>query len=333
MTKPTLFALRRIRARLGLLSVSCLLALGGTVGGALAAPAAQIKRPSEYQGERLKRQRWPVKRPEKAIPPTPKLGPVPFLEGERLQFDIKMLGAKGGECILAVGKRQRKGNQGVVEFAAFLRSSEFLAKFYPIEDTLRVTVDERSFLPLTSSFDIKENKNEILYLTDFQQDRKLVLSDRHRKGKRTGRNFTTEGPIYEALSSVYAARRLDLKPGLKFEYYIWDGRRERLVQVEAIKEERIWTPLGWFDTIKVDISSVITGGFVSPSDLETPRKRGSAWFALDAHRTPVKLTTPTKLGDAEAVLARRWVETGEAGQVSAGTPPPGAPQAAPTSAP
>jgi hypothetical protein len=303
--KPT--TSRRLLSTLAL----CALSLG--LSSATAAPAKTAEaheRPATRLGERVKRQRWPENRPKQAILKAPKLGSVPFLEGERLQFDIKMLGAKAGECILAVGQRRREGKVGVVEFAAFLRSSEFLSKFYPINDTLKVMVDERTFLPITSTFEISENGSSIEYLTDFQQDRKLLLSDRYKNGRRVSRNHTAADSIYEALSSIYAARRLDLKAGLKFQYYVWDGRRERLVDIEVGKDERIWTPVGWFDTTKVEISTVITGGFVKKDELEGSRKKGYAWFAKDPNRTPVKLSTPTKLGDAEAVLVRRWIETG-----------------------
>lgn len=274
---------------------------------ASAAPGKAAAR-AQAAKERIKRQRWPTRRPNRKIAGPPKLGPVPFPEGERLLFDIEMLGAKAGEAVFAVGKRTRKDGRAVVSLGAFLRSSEFLSKFYPIDDQLRVVADERTFLPIESTFNIRENGKSIDYVTDFQQDRTLVRSVRTKNGRRLDRNYTPEGPLFDALTSVYAARRLPLKPGLKFEYYAWDGRRERLVTVEVVGEEQVKTPMGLTDTLKVDISSVITGGFIKPSALDRPRKQGTAWFAKDPFRTPVKLTTPTKLGEARAVLNRRWVE-------------------------
>ncbi len=277
----------------------------------LAAPqAGRAKARAEDSAQRVKRQRWPTRRPSDAMVPAPKLGPVPFPQGERLSFDIQMLGAKAGEVVLAVGQRTRHEGQPVVPFAAFLRSTELLSKIYPIDDQLRVLADERTFLPVESTFKIRESGKKIDYLTRFQQARRLVLSDRTKDGRMLARNFTPETPLYDALTSVYAARRLDLKPGLAFDYYVWDGRRERRVHVEAVGEVAIDTPMGKIDTVKVEISSIITGGFIKPSALDAPRKEGTAWFAKDPYRTPVKLQTPTKLGPAEAVLTRRWVEQG-----------------------
>lgn len=269
-----------------------------------------VKRGKRHKGKikgNIKRQRWPTKRPTSKTQ-LPELGNIPFQPGERLKYDIKMFDTVGGEAIFAVGDRVNHKGKPAVQLAAFLRSSPFLSKFYPIDDTLNVVVDERTFLPLKSTFNIRENGKVIDYDTEFRHHRHLVLSKKKKNGRTLDRNFTTVTPIYDALSSVYAARRLDLKPGLEFDYYAWDGRRERLVTIKVVGDERVWTPLGWFDTTKVEISSVITGGFVKKSALSAPRKRGTAWFAKDPYRTPVKLSTPTKLGAAEAVITKRWIE-------------------------
>ncbi len=101
---------------------------------------------------------------------------------------------------------------------------------------------------------------------------------------------------------------MDLEAGQSFQYYVWDGRRERLVTIEAKGIEKVWTPIGWYQARRVDVSSRVTGGFIKKKALDAEPKRGHAWFGLDPHRTPVKLVTPTKLGDAEALLVRRYVE-------------------------
>lgn len=276
-----------------------------------AAPAAKVAAERAKANKKTradKRQKWPVRRPKQRPKSPPKLGDVPFQEGERLAFKIRMLGAEAGEAVLAVGKRTRVAGRSVVPLVAFLRSSDFLSKFYPIDNKLVVVVDERTFQPLKTDFFIRENGNSIDYHTTFDQRARWVKSTRRKDGKTLDRNFTPAGAVYEALSSVYGARRMDLKAGQAFQYYIWDGRKERLVTIEARGIEKVWTPSGWYDAMRVDVSSTITGGFIKADMLDTPAKKGSAWFGLDPHRTPVKLVTPTKLGDAEAMLVRRYVE-------------------------
>ncbi len=308
--------------RLTLLALALALGLGTAAGAPADAPpksaATAVKqvvkarktvaRKGRVKKRKARRQRWPVRRPEAALKQMPALGNVPFPEGERLAFRIQMLGAVAGEAVLAVGKRTQVDGRPVVPLVAWLRSSEFLSKFYPIENKLVVIADERTFRPLETDFAIRENGAAIDYHTLFDEARRWVKSTRVKDGKTLKRDFTTSTGVYEALSSVYGARRLDLKEGQVFEYYVWDGRKERLVEVTAGGIEKVWTPAGWYEAQKLSIATRVTGGFIKRQMLDDPPMRGFAWIGRDPNRTPVKLVTPTKLGDAEAVLVRRYVE-------------------------
>jgi hypothetical protein len=190
--------------------------------------------------------------------------------------------------------------------------SPFLENFYPIRDSLSVLVDEVSFLPMKSEFFLNEQKRKITFVSEYEADNTVIKWQQSKevKGKAQKRSYTHKAPsaIYESLSSLYALRRLTLKPGLEFERYVWDGKRERLIGVKVLGEERILTDLGWFDTYKVELSSVITGGIVSRRLLRQAPVKGTAWVAKDAAKTPVKLMTPTRLGEAEAIITQRSVE-------------------------
>jgi hypothetical protein len=43
------------------------------------------------------------------------------------------------------------------------------------------------------------------------------------------------------------------RSGLAFSYYVWDGRRERLISVKVVGTEKVWTEVGWFDTVKIEL--------------------------------------------------------------------------------
>lgn len=305
----------RLNLRISIFALALTLAGTVAVSDAAAGPTATktvAKKPAAKQ-VRKKRQRWPTRRPEAALEAPPALGNVPFPEGERLAFKVRitspLLNAEAGEVILAVGQRAKVNGRAVVPLAGFLRSNELLSKFYPIDDRLQVLVDEKTFQPLESTFHISEKGTTIDYKTVYDQPARHIISERMKDGKQLDRDFTTADDVYEALSSVYAARRIELVPGLEFKYYIWDGRKERLVTIRAAGVEKVWTPLGWFEGTRVDITSVITGGFITKDLLDAPAKTGSAWFGTDPARTPLKVVTPTKLGQAEALLTKRYIDT------------------------
>ncbi len=256
-----------------------------------------------------KRQKWPIRRPSGVTLKVPEFGPAPYEPGERLLYKVKMFGTDAGEAILAVGQRTTYKGESALPLVGFIRSGEFLNKFYPINDRMVVLVNEETLQPLKTDFYVRENKKAVDYHNVFDQRARFIRSVRKKDGKDTHRNFTTGSAIYEPLGSVYGARRINLAVGQSFSYYVWDGRKERLLVVKAVAEERIWTEAGWFDTVKMQISSTITGGFIKRDMLDRPERTGTVWFAKDRWKTPVKMISPTKLGDAEVILARRYRES------------------------
>lgn len=307
-----------------------------------AAKAPKGKRPGKRppaapKGDpRKDRQNWPVRRP--ATPPyplqVPSMGTIPFPQGERLQYKVNMMGIDAGEVMLGVGNRSKMGIVPVVPLVGWIRASAALAKFYPINDRLEVLVDERTFLPVKVDFKLDEQGNKVEYETVYNQPGKFILTTRSKQGEKDlVRNFSPSREVFDAMSSIYAARRMDLKIGLAFSYFVWDGRRERLISVKVVGNEKVWTEVGWFDTVKIELIAEVTGGFIEKNELDSPPQKGAAWIGLDPQRTPVKVITPTRLGDATGILVRRFVEGQPAPAPGSATPASSAPSAAPTVAP
>ncbi len=253
---------------------------------------------------------WPKKRPA-TIRKAPALGTIPFAVGEHLVFKINLLNAHAGTVTLRVGAVGTYQGQRVVEFGGFIQSSTFTDNFYPIKDSLIVLVDEKTFLPIKSDFHLEEKNTVIDFHSSFNQKTGIVhwKKKTYKNGlKERNEEFAGASPLYESLSSLYAIRRLKITQGLSFEQYVWDGRRERLVDVKVIGDEKVLTDLGWIDATKVQISSKITGGFINKGALNQGPISGTAWFAKDEAQTPVKLISPTKLGVAEVILTKKYVE-------------------------
>ena len=259
--------------------------------------------------------RFPTNRPDRALNDPPALGKIPFPLGETLTYKVNMLNAHSGTVTLKVGRRGKVKDQTVLELSGFVQSSPVLENFYPIRDSLRVLVDERTFLPVKSEFFLNEKGRKIDYVSDFDQSTGRLdwTKEREVKGKKrkTTLSYMAPHPMHQTLSSLYALRRLNLEVGMSFEQYIWDGQRERLILVKVTGEERVLTGIGWVEAYKLEITGAVTGGIISKRTLKRPPVKGSAWIAKDAYRTPIKAITPTKLGQAEAVLSARAVQNNE----------------------
>lgn len=271
------------------------------------APRAAKKKPKRKRGPK---RNWPTDRPAGAQNALPPFVHQPYQPGERLKFEVRMFGAVAGEAILAVGQRQQAGGRSLLPLVGFVRSSAFLDKFYPVNDRMVVVLDEETFLPMKTDFFINENKKSSTYHTVFDHRGKVIRSTRKRKKGTLVREFLPTQPVFEPLGSVFGMRRMDLKPGMRIDYFAWTGLRERWVQAEVVKTERIWTPMGWFDALRIEVKTTLTGGFLKNAGelKEAAPKTGTVWIGTDPARTPLKVVTPTRIGDAEAVLVNRYIE-------------------------
>ena len=265
--------------------------------------------------KRKRLRKFPTNRPKRALKEPPTLGQIPFPLGETLTFKVNMLNAHSGTVTLKVGRRGKLKGKSVLELSGFVQSSPVLENFYPIRDSLRVFVDERTFQPVKSEFFLNEKGRKVEYISEFNQDNGRLDWTKTRelkKRKKTSKlSYMAPHPMHETLSSLYALRRLNLEVGMSFEQYIWDGQRERLIEVKVLGEERVLTGIGWVEAYKISIQGAITGGIISKRSLKRPPVKGFAWIAKDAYRTPIKAITPTKLGQAEAVLSAKSVNVGE----------------------
>ncbi len=280
-----------------------------TVGASAAAEGASPVKPAKAT-PKVKRQRWPVRRPKlsSGLPPRQD---IKLVEGERLAFKVRMFGADAGEVVLAIGQRTEVGGRTLLPLAGFVRGSDFLSKFYPVNDKLVVLVDEKTFLPVKADLYARENGNVVDYHTTFDQRTGLIsqVRDKPKSKETVARNFTTAGPVYETLDSAYGARLLDLQLGATFQFMAWTNTRERLITVKVAAVEKIWTEaFGFREAYRLEMSGQVTGGFIKRSVLSEAPKKGTMWISADDERIPLKVVMPTKLGDAEGLLIKRYID-------------------------
>ncbi|MGB0647856.1 MAG: DUF3108 domain-containing protein [Bradymonadia bacterium] len=272
--------------------------------------AKHSKGKSKKRVRRFRKSKFPTKRPKNIDLKIPSIGKFPFEPGERLHFNIMMFGQHAGESILAVGKEEVKNGRRTLPLGGFLRGSPFLNKFYPIENSLHVWLEPTSLRPLFSDFVVNENFKNMKYITKYDQKRRRVSSLRYKGKKKLRRSHQPVADVYEPLGCIYAIRSMQLKVGDSFNYYLFDGRKERIVTVKVVGEEDVSVPAGLYRAKKITISTRITGGFVNKKMFDLPNRNGTIWIANDEWSTPLKMIAETKLGPAEAVLTKRYREDG-----------------------
>jgi hypothetical protein len=206
---------------------------------------------------------------ERASPPA-------FL-GEKLRYVMTILGIVGGELILTAEETKWEGRPAY-RFELSALSNDFLSKFFLVRDDLVSWVDPKTFRSLRFEKHSVEGKRVRDELTEFDYERGTARIDGETK------------PLFDAtldtLSSVYYLRTLDLDKTKPLELAVF-SRQSYLLRVDVQAKERISTPAGSFDTIRVEPKS--EGANLLGKNLVL-------WLTDDERKVPVQLKSKLKVG-------------------------------------
>jgi len=235
-------------------------------------------------------------------------------EGEELFYSVEVSGAEAARASLRAGKRKKARGISYVPISANAITHGFFAKSYPVEDRANTFINPKNLLPIKSDKDIREDGKVRSYKVRFGEAKHTAAVERFMKGKK--RNYTRPIPAntFDALSWIYDLRSRPLKNGDKFTYFVFDGWKLSKLHVSVVGREKAWTPLKYYDSIKVDVDREIMN-----VRWKNPRKKHEGarvsarkkryYFATihlsdDAERVPVRLFITSKLGDSDFKLIK-----------------------------
>ena len=219
-----------------------------------------------------------------------------FSNGERLVFDISWYGISGGTAVMEVKKEIDK-DHSVYKVTSVTRSNRVISLFYPVNDLVETYMDTTTLYP----YRYRSRQEEGTYSSD-----KEILFDREKnmatfiKHKANGETHTSEVPsmVQDPLSVVYFFRTLPLEIGKDVSMDVYDGNKNWTLVIQVLKKEKVWTPAGTFNTIKIKALIKYEGIFVNKGDV-------LLWFTDDASRTPVMMESKIKIGHITAMLIEK----------------------------
>ena len=103
-------------------------------------------------------------------------------------------------------------------------------------------------------------------------------------------------------------RSKPLKNGDKYIFYVYDGWKLSRLHVKVVGREKTWTPLQYYQTIKIDIEREILNsrwegkGKARATKLSTrvkPYYFSTLHLSDDDRRIPVRVFMTSKMGDAD----------------------------------
>ena len=202
--------------------------------------------------------------------------PPSFL-GEKLHYAMTILGIAGGDLTLKAEETLWNG-RSAYKFELSAVSNDFLSKLFLVRDYMVSWVDPKTFHSLRFEKHTVEGKRARDELTEFDYERDTARVD------------GVPRPLLEAtldsLSSVYYLRTLDLDRDNAVELAVF-AREPNTLRVQIQSRERIVTPAGAFDTVRIEPRS---------SGANLLGKNLVLWLTDDERKIPVQIKSKLKVG-------------------------------------
>jgi hypothetical protein len=225
---------------------------------------------------------------------------VPFTTGEKLTYELSVMGAKAGVGVLTVGKQGEHRGAKTLAVTGTMKSEEFFDNMYRVRDKMATLLSFSGKLhPVRAEYHSVRNDVERKTAIEFDPKTKRVKASRKRTegGKTTDKPFSGRAPAHthDVLSWIYYLRTVDYTPGHKFSFNSHSGNFLYQSQCEVLPHDKVWTRMGHMETVPIRMVVRRVG------DKEF-KKEAIVWFSADAERLPVRISFEFQLGKGEAIL-------------------------------
>jgi hypothetical protein len=216
-----------------------------------------------------------------------------FHSGEKLTYSIswsKILQA--GVVVMEVRAETTPEGKKTYRITSSAKSVGIVSAFYSVRDTVQSIMDAEGLSSLWFSLDQKHGKRK--------KHREMTFD--HAKGTvrlvKNGKEETFEVPqrIQDSLSSLYYLRtRQDFSAEKPIVIDVHEGGKNWSVEIQVLGREKLKTPLGEFDTIKVRTYPKYEGVFMHKAEI-------FIWLTDDAGKVPLLMKSEIAIGSIIATL-------------------------------
>lgn len=230
-----------------------------------------------------------------SIPPASQVSSPVFAPGERLVYDITFLGARGGKAVLEVLEKTRMKGREVYRIVSTAQSNDFVSLFYPVDDRIESYMDIEGLYSHYIMIKQQQGKRKREKTIDFDQVRHRAVQIKQNKEA----VFEIPPKVQDSLSSLYFYRtKPPVEIGESTYIDVHESEKNWQLEIRALAREEVSTPVGKFNTIKVQALVRYEGLFMEKGDV-------FIWFTDDYKRIPVMMTSKIKVGTITATLSSR----------------------------
>ena len=194
-------------------------------------------------------------------------------------------------------KKEIDHDRFVYKVTTTTKSNQLISIFYPVNDVVETFMDINNLYP----YRFHSKQKEGTYTGDkeiiFDREKNIAIFINHKKG---GEESISEVPaaVHDPLSVVYFFRTIPFNIGKDVNIDVYDGKKNWTLVIQVLKKEKLWTPVGTFDTIRVKALIKYEGLFVNRGDVQV-------WFTEDSSHMPVKMESKISIGHITAILIER----------------------------
>lgn len=221
----------------------------------------------------------------------------PFAPGETLTYDVMWTVFRAGQVTSTVGNVDRAG-EPAYQFTTTARSEGFVSLLFAVDNVLRATANPQTLCSdkITKSISEGHRRRETQIVFDYA--RRMALLDEHDPSQPKippkHAEFDIPPCVEDVVTGFYYLRRQPLELGHNVELPVNDGSKTQQVVVEVQAREKVQTPLGTFDTLRVEPK--VFNGLL--------KRKGSMfiWYSADQRHLPVRIKAVISVGTITGTL-------------------------------
>jgi len=221
----------------------------------------------------------------------------PFQAGEELHYAIRWGFIPAGEGTLMISKSAE--DDGIYHIITTARSNAFIDTFYKVRNKIETVLDMKHDSSLRYRKIQREGRHhrDVDLLFDHKKNEATLI-----KNGKVEKTIRVPRRIHDPLSAIYYLRTvkdLETEPVLN----VTDGKKNYRVRIRNLGREHIETPLGYFDTVKVE-------PVVEDMELIFAKKKGGKlliWLTDDGKKIPVKMKSELAFGSIQVLLTEAKV--------------------------
>jgi len=217
-----------------------------------------------------------------------------FKPGEKLTYEISWSNiVTAGTAILEVNEEKLSNGRAVYKFIATSRSVGVVDKVYPVNDRIESIFDPQITQSLSFNLNESHGKRKRRRVLVFDHAGRTVVSTLNNDQPQT---FTIPDPVQDALSSLFYLRTLeDFANGKIHVVAVHDSGKNWSVEVQTLGREKVKTPAGEFNTIKVKTFPKYEGVFMNKGEI-------FIWLTDDIRKIPVLMKSTISIGSIMTTL-------------------------------